>query len=82
VQEKILAAHRSGIKKIIVPAANENDISFNVPDSVKDGIKIVYVSDVRQVIKEVFDGHEIVQKLDGLGMIPLETVKDANITDT
>jgi Lon-like ATP-dependent protease len=30
LKEKILAAHRAGIKKILVPAANKPDIEHNV----------------------------------------------------
>ncbi|POW03845.1 hypothetical protein PSHT_11490, partial [Puccinia striiformis] len=57
LKEKILAAHRAGIKKLIVPAANKPDIEHNVPDSIKEGIEIVYVEDVREVIKHAFHGH-------------------------
>jgi ATP-dependent Lon protease len=49
LKEKILAAHRAGIKKIIAPAACRPDIEHNVPDSVKEGINIVYVENVAQV---------------------------------
>lgn len=56
LKEKILAAHRAGIKTILAPAANRADIEENVPDSVKEGIKLIYVEDVREVLREVFAG--------------------------
>jgi len=56
LKEKILAAHRAGIKTILAPAANRADIEENVPDSVKEGIRLVYVEDVREVLREVFGG--------------------------
>lgn len=62
LKEKILAAHRAGIKTIIAPAANRADIEENVPESVKVGIKFVYVEDVREVLQEVFGGEEIAQR--------------------
>lgn len=62
LKEKILAAHRAGIKKILAPAANQADIEENVPDSVKTGIEFVYVDNVRQVLHEVFKGTEIQEK--------------------
>lgn len=65
LKEKILAAHRAGIKTIIAPAANRADIEENVPDSVKTGIRFVYVEDVREVLHEVFKGEELVQKWKG-----------------
>ncbi|KAJ3825812.1 ATP-dependent protease La [Lentinula raphanica] len=64
LKEKILAAHRAGIKTILAPAANRADIEENVPDSVKEGIKLIYVEDVREVLKEVFGG----AKVDGEGV--------------
>nr|GAT47663.1 ATP-dependent protease La [Mycena chlorophos] len=59
LKEKILAAHRAGIKTILAPAANKADIEENVPASVKEGIRLVYVEDVREVLHEVFKGTEI-----------------------
>ncbi|CAA7269503.1 unnamed protein product [Cyclocybe aegerita] len=54
LKEKILAAHRAGIKTILAPAANRADIEENVPDSVKEGIRFVYVESVNEVLHEVF----------------------------
>lgn len=47
-----------------------------VPDSVKEGIKIVYVDNVAQVIAEAFEGMPIADKVDSLGLVPLE---EANV---
>ena len=62
LKEKILAAHRAGIKTILVPAANRADIEENVPESVKEGIRFVYVEDVRQVLQEVFRDEPIAER--------------------
>lgn len=62
LKEKILAAHRAGIKTIIAPAANRADIEENVPESVKTGIRFVYVEDIKQVLHEVFEGHPIQER--------------------
>ncbi|KAF8201098.1 Lon protease C-terminal proteolytic domain-containing protein [Mycena galopus ATCC 62051] len=62
LKEKILAAHRAGITTIIAPGANRADIEENVPDSVKEGIRFVYVEDVREVLHEVFRGEPIVER--------------------
>lgn len=62
LREKILAAHRAGIKTILAPAANRADIEENVPESVKEGIRFVYVEDVRQVLQEVFKDDPIVER--------------------
>jgi len=62
LKEKILAAHRAGIKTILAPAANRADIEENVPESVKTGIRFVYVEDVREVLHEVFKGEPIAER--------------------
>jgi Lon-like ATP-dependent protease len=54
LKEKILAAHRAEMKTLIVPGANRMDVEENVPDSVKEGIKFVYVESVNEVLEEVF----------------------------
>jgi len=73
LKEKILAAHRAGIKKVIAPAANQPDIEHNVPASVKEGIELVYVENVAQVIEHAFKGQPIVQRLDKISsIVPME----------
>ena len=62
LKEKILAAHRAGIKTIIAPAGNRQDIEENVPESVKTGIRFVYVEDVKEVLHEVFRGEEVAER--------------------
>jgi Lon-like ATP-dependent protease len=62
LKEKILAAHRAGIKTIIAPAANRADIEANVPESVKTGIKFVYVETVKEVLEEVFRDEPVAER--------------------
>ncbi|EIW84492.1 ATP-dependent protease La [Coniophora puteana RWD-64-598 SS2] len=69
LKEKILAAHRAGIKTLLAPAANRADIEENVPASVKEGIRFVYVEEVREVLEEVFKGTELAERIK-------ETLKD------
>lgn len=51
LKEKSLAAYRSGIKKIVIPAKNQKDL-YEIPDVVKEAIKFVPVSTVEEVLKE------------------------------
>ena len=50
VREKVLAAHRSGLKTIILPERNLKDL-VDVPKKVKDDIKIVPVTQFAEVLK-------------------------------
>ncbi len=49
LKSKILAAHRSGIKKIIIPAENEKDL-IEIPKKVKDELEITTVRNISEVI--------------------------------
>ena len=62
LKEKILAAHRAGIQTILAPNANRADIEENVPESVKTGIRFVYVEDVKEVLHEVFKEDSVVER--------------------
>ncbi|HET6892662.1 MAG TPA: endopeptidase La [Pyrinomonadaceae bacterium] len=49
IKEKVLAAHRAGIRRIILPARNEADIE-EVPEDVRKELQIVFVSRISEVI--------------------------------
>jgi ATP-dependent Lon protease len=49
LKEKLLAALRGGIKKVLIPAENEKDLA-EIPQAIKDGLEIVPVSHVDQVL--------------------------------
>ncbi len=49
LKEKLLAALRGGIKTVLIPAENEKDLA-EIPDSVKESLKIVPVSHVDEVL--------------------------------
>lgn len=51
LKEKLLAALRAGIKHVLVPQENKKDMS-DVPDNVKKGLKITYVSEIDHVLRE------------------------------
>ena len=50
LKEKLLAAHRAGIKKLIIPKDNKKDLA-DVPQKIKDDIKIITVGTVDEVLK-------------------------------
>jgi ATP-dependent Lon protease len=49
LKEKLLAAHRVGIKKVIIPKDNEKDLT-EVPANVLKGIEIIFVQHVDEVL--------------------------------
>jgi predicted ATP-dependent protease len=51
LKEKILAAHRGGINRILIPKENEKDIE-EIPATVREGIELISVSQVDEVLRE------------------------------
>jgi ATP-dependent Lon protease len=49
LKEKVLAAHRAGIKRVIVPERNKPDLD-EVPAEVKNDLEFVFVSKMEQVL--------------------------------
>ena len=50
LKEKLLAALRGGIKTVLIPAENEKDLA-EIPDNVKEGLEIIPVSHVSEVLE-------------------------------
>ena len=50
LKEKLLAALRGGIKTVLIPSDNEKDLA-EIPDNVKEGLEIVPVDHVRDVLR-------------------------------
>ena len=54
IKEKVLAAQRAGVKKMIMPAANKKDL-FEIPKKVIRDMEFIYVEDVRDVLKHALE---------------------------
>jgi len=49
VKEKVMAAHRAGIRRVLLPARNEADVD-DIPEDVRNDLQIVFVSTIGEVI--------------------------------
>jgi ATP-dependent Lon protease len=54
IKEKVLAAHRAGIKRIILPKANEKDLR-DVPQEVRDKLSFILVERIEEVLPAAFN---------------------------
>jgi len=72
LKEKLLAALRGGIKTAIIPSENEKDLR-EIPQNVKDGLKIIPVDHVDEVLKIA-----LTKKLDPIEWIEVDHLKDQN----
>jgi len=50
IKEKVIAAHRAGIKKIILPLWNKKDME-DVPGNIKNSIEFHFVDKMEDVLK-------------------------------
>ena len=50
LKEKLLAALRGGVKTVLIPEENEKDLA-DIPDNVKEGLEIIPVTHVSEVLK-------------------------------
>jgi len=61
IKEKVLAAHRSGITKVILPSRNEPDLE-DLPDEVRDKIQFIFAEIVDDVIDNALEKVDIDQE--------------------
>jgi len=54
IKEKMLAAHRAGIGRIVLPERNKKDV-IDVPQEIRDEMEIIYVRAVDEVLKAVLE---------------------------
>jgi ATP-dependent Lon protease len=57
VKQKVLAAHRSGLKEVVLPRRNEGDVD-DVPDQVRDELTIHLADDVSDVLSVALGAEE------------------------
>jgi len=50
LKEKLLAAHRAGIKTVLIPSDNKKDL-VEIPETIKKNINIISVNTVDEVLK-------------------------------
>ena len=50
LKEKLLAAHRAGIKKVLIPIENKKDL-VEVPKTILDSIDVITVKNIEEVLK-------------------------------
>jgi len=51
IKEKVLAAHRLGVKEVILPKRNEKAVKEDIPDNVREDLKIHLVDSIEEVLE-------------------------------
>ena len=72
LKEKLLAAHRAGIKKVLIPEGNKKDL-IEVPKTIISTMEIIPVKNVDEVLKVA-----LIKPLKRVEWVELETVNKDN----
>ena len=62
IKEKVLAAHRAGLKTVILPKRNASDLE-DLPDEVRESMKFIFVETVDEVLKAALEPAKRQKKL-------------------
>jgi ATP-dependent Lon protease len=60
LKEKLMAAYRARMKKVLIPLANKRDLD-KVPEEIKSKLEFVFVENISEVLEEALiqgDGEE------------------------
>ena len=49
IKNKVLAARRAGLKRVVLPAKNEKDLE-EVPEQVREGLEFTFVKEISEVL--------------------------------
>src|SRR5512145_493197 len=61
IKEKVLAAHRAGMKRIILPARNEKDLT-DVPEQARKELEFVFATHMDEVLKAALEENPVGRK--------------------
>ena len=53
LREKVIGAHRAGVRKVFLPKDNEKDLD-EIPEEVKKDMKFVFVEQYEEVYQKIF----------------------------
>ena len=55
LKEKVIGAHRAGIRKVFIPIENEKDLD-EIPEDIRNDIKFIAVKNYMEIYKNIFCG--------------------------
>ena len=70
IKEKVLAAHRAGVRTLILPRRNEKSLMEDVPAAVRDVMTVHLVDTIPEVLAAAFDEVPSLTEADLAGPAP------------
>ncbi|MFC1482017.1 endopeptidase La [Candidatus Neomarinimicrobiota bacterium] len=64
VKEKLTAAHRAGLKHIILPSENEKDL-VDVPEKIREDLKLTFVKRMDEVLEAALEKENVIPAVTG-----------------
>ncbi len=59
IKEKVLAAHRAGIKRVVLPERNRKDI-VDIPETIRKELELVFVKKIDEVLELTLEAVPVV----------------------
>ena len=59
IKEKVLAARRSGIRVVVLPAQNEANVEEDVPQPLREGMHLCFVSTIEEALEQALAVSEV-----------------------
>jgi ATP-dependent Lon protease len=66
IKAKVLAAHRAGIRRIVLPERNQRDLD-EVPQAIRDDLEFVFASDMMDVLRATLEEGPVIPLVPYLG---------------
>jgi ATP-dependent Lon protease len=54
IKEKVLAAHRAGLRRVVLPERNQKDVA-DIPDEIRNSMELVFVKRIDEVLEMVLE---------------------------
>lgn len=59
IKEKVISAHRAGVKKVLLPAVNRRDVQNDIPKSIQDQMSFVYCRSIWDAVHAAFESTSV-----------------------
>jgi ATP-dependent Lon protease len=71
IKEKVLAAHRAGLSRVILPRMNQRDLE-DLPESARSSLEFIFADDMRQVLEAALEPALFAERDEELPELPFE----------
>ncbi len=74
IKEKVLAAHRAGIKRVILPDRNRKDL-VDIPESIRKDLELSFVKRIQEALEQTLESESVEVPGPGAPETPMASVQ-------